>query len=50
MQRESTNNPYMWGGADFLYESARRWLEKDARKRGVVSPRTGEPFSVDQFQ
>jgi hypothetical protein len=50
MQRESTNNPYMWGGADFLYESAKRWLEHDARTRGVVSPRTGEPFDVEQFQ
>lgn len=50
MQRESTNNPYMWGGADFLYEGAKRWLEDDARQRGVVSPRTEEPFHVDQLR
>ncbi len=50
LQRDATNNPYMWGGADFLYASARRWLKEDSRKRGVVSPRTGEPFSVEQFE
>jgi hypothetical protein len=43
LQRESTNNPYMWGGADFLYENARRWLENEK------SPRTGEPFHVEQW-
>jgi len=50
LQRESTNNPYMWGGADFLYENAKRWLQQDARTRGMLSPRSGEPFNVEQFQ
>lgn len=50
LQRENTNNPYMWGGADFLYASAKQWLEEDARKRGIVGPATGEPFRVEQLR
>lgn len=50
IQREATNNPYMWGGADFLYENAKRWLEANARERNIVSPRSGEPFHVDQLE
>jgi nitrate reductase alpha subunit len=50
LQRESTNNPYMWGGADFLYVSTKQWLEENARTHRVVSPRTGEPFRIDQLQ
>lgn len=48
-QRQSTNNPYMWGGADYLYASTKRWLEADARRRNLVSPRTGKPFQVEQL-
>jgi|ERR1700694_118409 len=50
IQRESTNNPYMWGGADFLYTNAKRWIEGDARKRRVVNPATGEPFKTEQLR
>jgi hypothetical protein len=49
MQRESTNNPYMWGSAEYLYTSTKQWLQLDARKRNLVSPKTGEPFDVDQL-
>jgi hypothetical protein len=49
IQREGTNNPYMWGGADFLYESTKRWLESNAAKRNLRNPKTGEPFHVDQL-
>jgi len=50
MQREATQNPYMWGGADFLYESAKRWCEQDAQRRGVRNPVTGQPWAPDQLQ
>jgi hypothetical protein len=50
IQRESTNNPYMWGGADFLYENTKRWVEESARKQGIVSPQTGEPFRSEQLR
>jgi hypothetical protein len=50
IQREATANPYMWGGADFLAESAKRWLEDDARRRRVLNPATGEPWNPDQLR
>lgn len=50
IQRAATANPYMWGTADSLYGSAKRWLERDARKRGVRNPATGEPWSPDQLR
>jgi len=50
MQREATNNPHMWGGIDFLCENAQRWLDQDSRRRDVRSPRTGEPFRVEQWE
>ena len=50
LQRESLKNPYMWGGADFLYEGANRWLEEDARRRHIVDKETGELFRVEQLR
>jgi hypothetical protein len=50
LQRESTNNPYMWGSAEFLYASKKEWLLLDARKHNIVSPKTGEPFNVEELQ
>jgi hypothetical protein len=50
IQRVATANPYMWGGADFLYESAKSWLERDARARGVLNPATGQPWMPDQLR
>lgn len=50
LQRESLKNPYMWGGADFLYESAKRWLEEEARRRHLVDTETGKPFRVEQLR
>ncbi|MBV8223266.1 MAG: hypothetical protein JO293_07880 [Candidatus Eremiobacteraeota bacterium] len=50
MQRIATGNPYMWGGADFLYENAKRWLAQDAARRNVVNPATGAPWSPDQLR
>jgi hypothetical protein len=49
MQRVSTNNPFMWGGADFLYANAKRWVEEQARVRNITNPATGQPFTVDQL-
>lgn len=50
MQRESMQNPYMWGGADFLYESAKQWIEHDSEMRHIVNPATGEPFRTEQLR
>jgi hypothetical protein len=50
LQREKLNNPYMWGGADFLYAGAKQWLEEEARKRDIVDAKTGEPFRVEQIR
>jgi hypothetical protein len=50
MQRAATGNPYMWGGADSLYENARRWLVQDAATRNVLNPATGQPWNPDQLR
>ncbi len=50
LQRESLKNPYMWGGADFLYESTKRWLEEEAQRRHIVDSETGELFHVEQLR
>jgi hypothetical protein len=50
LQREGTNNPYMWGTADYLYERTKHWLEEDSRKRHLVNPTTGEPFKIEHFK
>ena len=50
LQRAATANPYMWGGADYLYESAKQWCENDARRRGLLNPATGKPWAPDQLR
>src|ERR1700737_2141143 len=50
LQRRGTDNPYMWETAEYLYENARQWVEKDAKVRGLLRPTTGEPFAVEHFQ
>ena len=50
IQRAATANPYMWGGADYLYESAKNWCETDARRRGLRNPATGELWTTDQLR
>jgi len=50
IQRESTNNPFMWRGADFLYENAKAWLERKGQQQGFTDAATGKPFKVDQLR
>jgi hypothetical protein len=50
MQRESTNNPYMWATADFLYENTKQWLEQNSKKKHIVSPATGELFHAEDLR
>lgn len=50
MQRKATANPYMWGGADVLYEGAKRWLIRDAATRDILNPSTGQPWSPEQLR
>ena len=50
IQRKATANPYMWGGADVLYENTKRWLIQDASRRGVLNPATGARWTPDQLR
>jgi hypothetical protein len=45
--RASTDNPYMWFMAEWLYQDAVEWVTRDARVRGLTRPRTGEPFRAE---
>ncbi|MBV8639245.1 MAG: hypothetical protein JO322_14295 [Candidatus Eremiobacteraeota bacterium] len=49
LQRETMNNPFMWGTADYLYESTKRWVDDESRKRGLIDKKTGEPYHAERF-